>query len=256
VDEMRRITSRTKPLLPDSESNSLMRPSPGSRPHLHCGTNRFLCKGYAATARRDPGKHRTPTSAAEAAPRLATRPRFELPGGERVRIQARVSKQPPTRGPRSLSLPIFGTQDAPGKSRKAASSWTGENAEPPVFSIFFDTSSLSDDPPLSTAPNTQIPAEADVSTGIRRAVCAVGRRPPTTGEGALRRPGGECRGPYGINALVGFSACRVPLRDAILPVSCRHFDAFVDGSPPRRQKSAPRRTLRHPGHRENPRSFL
>jgi hypothetical protein len=43
-----------------------------------------------------------------------------------------------------------------------------ENAEPPVFSIFFDYSSLSDDPALSTVGDAQISVQVDVSVESRR----------------------------------------------------------------------------------------
>jgi hypothetical protein len=173
-----------------------------------------------------------PRGAAKAAARCQTHLRPALPWGEDSdsRSNPKTTSRPYQMDPIGFDLRC---PKRLGWNRQVPWSRTVENAEPPVFSIFFDPSSLSDGPLLSTTADAQIPAEADVSAAMPKP-----RRPrapalPTPGNALLPSLRGDATGSYGINALVRFSACRVPLRDAILPVSCCNFDASVGGSPPR-----------------------
>jgi hypothetical protein len=172
-----------------------------------------------------------PCGAARAAARCKTRLRPALPGGEDPDPRA-SPKAAPSRAASTFSASIRGAGIRLGQSRQATSSCAVENAEPPVFSIFFDSSRISDDPFLSTAANAQNLVEADVSAMLQDPLRAPRETPPRRGESPLQRLRGGCAAPHGINGLVAFSACRVPLRDAILPVSCCNFDASVDGPPP------------------------
>jgi hypothetical protein len=111
----------------------------------------------------------------------------------------------PSRAASGISAPVWDAGRRLGQGRMTASSCVVENAEPPVFSIFFDPPSLSDDPFLSTAAKAQILAEADVSRVLRGAARAPRERPPPRGEGRLRSPRMRQRGAAGNQCLSGFS---------------------------------------------------
>ena len=124
-----------------------------------------------------------PCGAARAAARCKTRLRPALLDGEDP--DPRSSPEAAPSRAVSISLLRFAVPgyawDRAGRPLRATPLRT---PNPPFFQSFLTLRVYQTTLPCQPAPDTQNPAEADVSAGIQPTVCPRGRTPPTTGEGS------------------------------------------------------------------------